>query len=272
MRAINCPSVTSCMYLSIRSKKETDRLHRMNKPERKTVDDDLPSLNSDDEDGDEAWSSGVDLSEDEESDSGSDPEGGLDDEDEDSESSSSSIRGPRRKHTKEVADDEEMSYEAAPRQSKASWNEDKEKDKGISRLPIKLADGHIQKSKSKVFLEQDADSDEDPEEEEEPTAPPEDFRVEDVSTGARFGRPAVVDVVLTKSRKARIQAAKEQIAGICQEIVSDPENSVCATLSYAACATYKPHAHSWVCYDVSTPSLCQKSPLLPTPSPSPTTP
>ena len=63
-------------------------------------------------------------------------------------------------------------------------------------------------------------------EEEEPEAPQDSFKVEDVSTGARFGRPAVVDVIMMKSRKARIQAAKEQIAGICQEIVSDPENSV----------------------------------------------
>ena len=51
-------------------------------------------------------------------------------------------------------------------------------------------------------------------------------RVEDVSTGARFGRPAVVDVIAQKSRKARIQGAKEQIAGLCQEILGDPENSV----------------------------------------------
>ena len=55
-------------------------------------------------------------------------------------------------------------------------------------------------------------------------------KVEDVSTGARFGRPAVVDVIGQRSRKARIQGAKEQIAGLCQEILGDPENSVRSTM------------------------------------------
>lgn len=52
------------------------------------------------------------------------------------------------------------------------------------------------------------------------------YKVEDVSTGARFGRPAVIDIIGNKSRTARIQGAKDQIAGICQEIIADPENSV----------------------------------------------
>jgi nucleolar complex protein 3 len=50
--------------------------------------------------------------------------------------------------------------------------------------------------------------------------------VEDVATGARFGRPAVRDIIQQKSRKARIEAAKEQLASICQEIMAEPENSV----------------------------------------------
>ncbi|CAE7127135.1 unnamed protein product [Rhizoctonia solani] len=49
--------------------------------------------------------------------------------------------------------------------------------------------------------------------------------IEDVATGARFGRPAVRDIVSQKSRKARIEAAKEQLASICQDIMAEPENS-----------------------------------------------
>jgi nucleolar complex protein 3 len=59
-------------------------------------------------------------------------------------------------------------------------------------------------------------------------------RVDDVSTGARFGRAAVVDIIGTKDRDTRIAAAKEQIAGICQDILSDPEQGVRLALVYYA--------------------------------------
>jgi len=184
-----------CLY---RSKKETDRLHQLNKPIRKApVDDDLPSIDSHDEDED----GGIWDSDEEEEENGffSDEESNLD-----SESDS----------------DIEMAYEAAPRKVlKASKNE----PRGISRLPIKLPDGQIQETGRRDVSSSDS-SESDSNEEVPNSAQP--FARDDVATGARFGRPAVVDVIANKSRKARIQAAKEQIAGICQEIMTDPENSV----------------------------------------------
>ncbi|THH01412.1 hypothetical protein EW026_g1281 [Hermanssonia centrifuga] len=203
-----------------RSKKETERLHQMNKPTRVAVKDDLPAVNSDDEEEEEEWSSGVDLSD------GEDVASSDSDADSDSQSSSSRQVPRRKKEKNPESDDEEMPYEAAPRKRRASWEPESDKETGIERLPIKLADGQIKKSSgAKIFLSL-KDKDESEEEEKDPETFREEHRVEDVSTGARFGRPAVVDVVSNKSRKARVQAAKEQIAGICQEIVADPENSL----------------------------------------------
>ena len=200
----------------------------MHKPQRAKVKDDLPSINSDEEDEDdgEEWSSGINSGDD--ADDGYDstepvPDSDLNEEDDDS----SSRTNHRRKVKRPESDDEEMPYESAPRKPNAAWESDDEVDKGINRLPIKLADGRVQKSGSKVFLTQDDETaGDESEEEDEAPVPEERYKVEDVSTGARFGRPAVADVILTKSRKVRIQAAKEQIAGICQEILADPENSV----------------------------------------------
>ena len=211
--------------LNRRSKKETERLHRLAKPERVRVKDDLPSIHSDDESDDgEEWSSGLELSEDgsEVMIPNSEDESGEDS----GEDTSLSTPAPRRREKKLDSDEEEMPYETAPRTAKTSWDSESEGGKGIERLPIKLSDGRVKKSEAKVFLHRD-DEESAGDTDEEPPEPPEPTRVEDVATGARFGRAAVVDVVSTKSRKARVQAAKEQIAGICQEIVSDPENSVC---------------------------------------------
>jgi nucleolar complex protein 3 len=74
------------------------------------------------------------------------------------------------------------------------------------------------------------------EEESEEEVPPEQWPEpeptrEDITTGARFGRLSVIDVISHPSRKVRIQNAKEQIANICQEIVTDPENSVSPRLT-----------------------------------------
>lgn len=117
--------------------------------------------------------------------------------------------------------DEEMPYETVPRKRRASWEPE---GNVIERLPIKLADGRVQKTGIKVAPQVVQDTSGEESDEEPPTE--EAVGREDVSTGARFGRPAVVDIIGNKSRKARIQGAKEQIAGLCQEIVSDPENSV----------------------------------------------
>lgn len=113
-----------------------------------------------------------------------------------------------------------MPYELAPRKLKVAKEEGKNE---IPRLPIKLADGKIQRTGTKVIATKDESEEESSSEEEtfEPLPPREDG-----STGARFGRPAITAILQTKSRKQRISLAKDQIAGICQEILADPENSV----------------------------------------------
>ncbi|KAH8117472.1 nucleolar complex-associated protein 3 [Phellopilus nigrolimitatus] len=198
-----------------RSKKEQERLHQLSKPQQKASakDDGLPPIDSHSED-EGSWSSVIDE----------------DDEDEillsssDNEASSSPAISRRLRPSRKDSDDE-MSYEMLPRKRRKSWDSDEEQ--GISRLPIKLQNGKIEQTGGKVMLQVRVDEREESSNEEDYLV--EDAKVlavEDVSTGARFGRPAVVDVVSTKSRKARIQAAKEQIASICQDIVADPENSI----------------------------------------------
>lgn len=192
-----------------RSKKETDRLHRLNKPVRQApTHNDLPSVDSHDE-GSDSWSSGIEdaLSE------------GLD-ENEDNLSDDSGFSSDDSKS------DAEMSYERLPRKRGPSWEPPKETS--VRRLPIKTADGRVHQTGGKlaavnVYTASTEESESDDEESLEDEPP---ITREDISTGARFGRPAVVDIVGNKSRKARIQGAKEQIAGICQEVVADPESSV----------------------------------------------
>ncbi|KAI0030754.1 nucleolar complex-associated protein-domain-containing protein [Vararia minispora EC-137] len=198
-----------------RSKKEQNRLHQLSKPVRKAPsDDDLPSLHSHSSDEDD-WDSGVPSDLD-----GSDDDGSaaIDYDPDEPVAGPSRVRSRARRRDSDAS---ELSYEAIPRRRRPSWS-GSESDRGINRLPIKLPDGRIQNLNGKIHL---YESDESSEEEEEAIPEPNVPR-DDVATGARFGRPAVADVVGAKSRKARIQAAKEQIAGICQEIVADPENNL----------------------------------------------
>lgn len=199
-----------------RSKKETERLHRLNRPAPKApIDDDLPSIDSHDED-DDAWSSGLDddlIS--------AGPSNSGDSSLEDSEDEGNVARRPA---GSELDSDAEMPYETLPRKRRPSWDEDKKLP--VQRLPIKLADGRIQKTGTNAIAVSETDESDDEEEEEVPAVRNEKWRVDDISTGGRFGRPAVIDVVGNKSRKAAVQGAKDQIAGICQEIVAEPENSV----------------------------------------------
>ncbi|RDB21336.1 Nucleolar complex protein 3 [Hypsizygus marmoreus] len=190
----------------LRSKKETERLHRLNKPVRKTREDDLPSVDSHDED-EEAWDSELD-------DSFGDTEG---DEDLSSDAESAFSGG-------DFDSDAEMSYEKAPRKRRPSW-EPAEKE-GIKGLPIKLADGRVRQTGTKVAIARAHVSECEEDESESGAQHQPAQRIDDVATGARFGRPAVVDIVGNKSKAGRIHGAKEQIAGICQEIVADPENSL----------------------------------------------
>ena len=175
----------------------------------------MPAIESHSED-EETWSSEIDNS----GASGSQSEDEYSDDEPSSKPHKPSREDPN----------EEMPYEVAPRQGGREWEESDE-EQGIERLPVKLADGRVVRTGEKILQRTLADSsgeesDEGGESGEQAVRP---SRAEDVATGARFGRSAVVAVISTSSRKVRIQSAKEQIAGICQEIIADPENSVCAT-------------------------------------------
>lgn len=121
----------------------------------------------------------------------------------------------------EVNSDVEQSYERKPRK-RVHW--DHAKSNTIPRLPIKLPDGRVVETAGRIVTHVESESEDEAGSSSEEQ--PQTHLVEDVSTGARFGRPAVVDVIGTSSRQTRIQLAKEQIAGICQDILADPESSV----------------------------------------------
>ena len=188
---------------------------RLDKPLRKAPkDDDLPSVNSHTDD-EEVWSSDL----------GEEPLEVDSDLSEDGASLQDDVLGsiqPRSRTKRAAIDpDAEMSYEAVPRRRRPSWSEG---EVVIDRLPIKLRDGKVQRTGPKLVLP--AQSEEESEEDSLGRTPEPEPPREDITTGARFGRPSVIDVISNPSRKLRIQLAKEQIASICQEIVADPENSV----------------------------------------------
>ena len=117
-----------------------------------------------------------------------------------------------------------MPYERVPRLHMVSEPETR---RNIPGLPIKLSDGRIQASEKMTVVPAQTNDEEDSESSVRPQSPlAVPSTVEDITTGARFGRLAVADVIGNTSRKARIQGAKDQIASICQEIIADPENSV----------------------------------------------
>lgn len=190
-----------------RSKKETERLYQLHKPIRQPRVDDLPSVDSHDEDS-ESWSTDVERS--------------------DAETKSDNALSDGQDFEEQLVEldsDTEMPYERVPRLPKVPEPQTR---RNIRGLPIKLSDGRIQASEKVTVAPAQTDDDEDTEDPVRsqsslPTVLP---NVEDVATGARFGRLAVVDVIGNRSYKARIQGAKDQIASICQEIISDPENSV----------------------------------------------
>lgn len=200
---------------------EIQRLHRLSKPARKPVetDDDLPSVDSHSDLG-EGWSSDIGSSS-----GGSSAH--VSDEEESSDWEGSSSSGKQ-----SLNSDEEMPYEVAPRLPRQKQSQE---EKGIHRLPIKLPDGRIQHSNVKIVSKADLNAEESEESENEKPDMVVDsgHKVEDVATGARFGRPAVVDVLSIKSRKMRVEGAKGQIASICQDIISDPENSVSIVVTTA---------------------------------------
>jgi nucleolar complex protein 3 len=169
-------------------------LHDLSKPPRvRSKTDDLPSLDSHDEDGDSGVDSVSLITEVDSGDDSDDPSSSFD---------------------LEVNSDIEQPYERIPRMGPAE-------SETVPRLPIKLPDGRVVETARRVLPQAESES-----EDEAGPSSPRPYAVEDVSTGARFGRPAVASVIGTSSRQARIQMAKEQMAGICQEILADPESSV----------------------------------------------
>ena len=195
---------TPVTFHNSRSKSETNRLRKLANADYRRVyqEDDLPSISS--HSGDESeWSSA------------------LGDEVDSAEEGSYA--------TPPLADsDEEQPYEVQPRTQTITKAVHKAKRKVIPRLPIKLANGLIEKTGEREgTVEEPTTSDTSEGEEKQEKIPPQPRN--DVATGARFGRPAIVDILTTKSRKLRVQAAKEQIAGICQDIIAEPENGVSKT-------------------------------------------
>lgn len=191
-------------------------MRRFDRPVRRApVEDDLPSVNSHTDD-EEVWSSdiGGDSSE-------VDPGLSEDAASEEDEPLESNGHRPRVKRAG-TDSDAEMIYEAVPRRRRPSWSEG---ESVIDRLPIKLLDGQIQKTGHRPVVKAQSEGESEEETPPESVLEPESPR-EDITTGARFGRLSVIDVIGTRSRKLRIQLAEEQIASICQEIVADPENSV----------------------------------------------
>ena len=135
----------------------------------------------------------------------------------------------------EVNSDIEQPYERKPRIRETSW--EPEGSETIPRLPIKLPDGRVVKTAGRVIPRAESESEDEAESSSQQR--PQPHVVEDVSTGSRFGRPAVVNVIRSSSQQVRIQMAKEQIAGICQDILSDPESSV--SVCVYSCPVYDSH-------------------------------
>ncbi|KAF5391290.1 hypothetical protein D9757_001920 [Collybiopsis confluens] len=211
-----------------RSKPETERLRQLHKPIRKApVNDDLPSLDSHDED-EGPWDSEI---------------GDIDLSGEDSDDSEQHSSDPDADAPDDFDSDVEMPYEVAPRKHRRPPASE---EPGHEKLPIKLMDGKIQKTgrnAAPISADPPSEDSEDQSDNEQPVR-------DDAATGARFGRLAVVDVLENKSRRVKIKVAKDQIANICQEIVSDPENSL----------TLLKRLHTFSLTSVSTPTHLEPVP------------
>jgi nucleolar complex protein 3 len=193
---------------AFRSKKETERLFRLHKTPYKRTEGE-PQTVSEISMGevDSSLSSNLDSSENE-----------LSETDESMDTDSvgvASISSDGSEH--------EQPYERQPRRTHDSQAEKISSNKTVSRLPIKLPDGQI--LPVGVRVSSIASETEDEEEETVKHHPITDAPRSNIA-GARFGRAAVADIIRIASRKERIQVAREQIAGICQEILSEPENGV----------------------------------------------
>lgn len=156
-----------------------------------------------------------------------------------------------------------MPYEKSSRSRRP---EPEKSHSSVAGLPIKLANGRVQQTgKVSVGIEDVIPEESSSESEQEYRAP--SPPVEDVSTAARFGRIAVVEVLTISSRQKRINAAKDQIADICQDIVSDPENGVSTChifLSFAIMTVFPAWATSSIAHffftDCDHPNTSERCP------------
>ena len=195
-----------CCSHVYRSKKETVRLFNLTKtPYARVEHVQEPSLEGSASDENSEWDSSMEE---------------LDFSDEPSESDENEAPDEQ----SALADsDAEQSYERLPRKVDGTAKEAGKKQKMVSRLPIKLPSGQIQQT---GVREGSAQSDEDMQEEVDSLPQKYAKPTKRDFAGARFGRASVADVIRIASRPDRIQSAKEQIAGICQDIMSEPENGV----------------------------------------------
>ncbi|KAG8977789.1 hypothetical protein FRB90_008681, partial [Tulasnella sp. 427] len=188
------------------------------KPAKRRKLDETVSASAD-EDEEEPWSSTLESLP------------GTDDEEDDEEEGNEENEDTGETKADSSDSDEELAHEREGRTRPTEWEPPARK--GPARLPIKLADGTLKPTGN---LPAPPSSDESESEGErvdpiaswqaaaEADAAP--SRREDVATGARFGRPAVVDLLKQSSRKEKIQRVKEELATICQDIIADPETNL----------------------------------------------
>jgi nucleolar complex protein 3 len=186
---------------AFRSKKETERLFRLHKTPYKRTEGESQAASGE---VDSSLSSNSDILENE-----------LSETDESMDTDSVGVAS-----TSSDGSEHEQPYERQPRRTQA---EKISSNKTVSRLPIKLPDGQI--LPVGVRVSSIASETEDEEEETVKHRPITDVPRSNIA-GTRFGRAAVADIIRIVSRKERIQVAREQIADICQEILSEPENGV----------------------------------------------
>jgi len=187
-----------------RSKKEIKRLFSLTKTPYARVEHAHESSSGRDASSDDSeWNSSVES---------------LDVSDEPSESDEDE---PLNEQSSLTDSDIEQPYERLPR--KVGGIKDTEgKARLVPRLPIKLPSGQIQQTGVRQGSTESSDDGE------EPDPPPQKPLKQNKRyfAGTMFGKASVGDVIRIQPRPERIQSAKEQIAEICQEIMSEPEKGV----------------------------------------------
>ena len=193
----------------------------------------LDVSSGDEDDGVMAEGSGTSGLEDDEDEDEQNGEDILDDTTDDAEASSGAeeVAGPRKRKAREM----EAEYEQSGRTRWAAPPPKPEEDSvEVGRLPIKLANGQVQKVEgtTRVPLPPSKKSAPEPDSESEEVEPVDDVDSDDgaqvqrmAGKKGRFGRMGVGEIVGTKGWKSmqRLEAAKEQIAAIGAEVMAGGE-------------------------------------------------